>query len=288
MSLFGGLVLSLAVVLADEATRKRLVAIIWPLALSYTGMAILVSPSLYYLIAHRIRTAEIMSAALCSIDPLNLLIPTPLNELGRFVWLRHLSSQFDAELIESGGYIALPVIAIAVLFTRRYWHTYRGRLMIDCLILTIVFALGPRLHILDERTIIALPWLPFTKLPFIQKALPARFMLYAFLDLAMMAAIVLTEVNASTAAKLAIGAAVVVFMLPNLSASYWTVDANMPVFFATGRYKEYLAPGENLIILPYNLNGDSMLWQAEANMYFNMVQGWTGFPLTPRSSRTGR
>jgi hypothetical protein len=46
-------------------------------------------------------------------------------------------------------------------------------------------------------------------------------------------------------------------------------------------YKQYLAPGENVIILPYNLNGDSMLWQAQANMYFNMVQGWTGFPLTP-------
>ena len=281
MTLFGGFALMLAAGLAGEDTRKRLFAIAGPLALGYTGALILVSPWLYFLLAHSARGAEIMSASAFSIDPLNFLLPTPLNEVGRWALLSHLTSQFYAQLMESGGYIAAPVTVIAILFTRRYWHTFRGRLMVDFLLVSLILSLGPRLHILGSMTTIGLPWLPFTKLPFIQKALPARFMLYAFLDLALMTSIWLTEISLRLPVKLTIAAAVLVFMLPNLSAFYWTVDANIPAFFTGGMYKQYLAPGDPVIILPYSINGDSMLWQAESNMYFAMVQGWTGFPLAP-------
>ena len=281
MTVFGGLALILAVGLGGEDIRKRLFAMARPLAMSYAGALILVSPWLYYLLAHSTRGAEIMSASAFSIDPLNFLLPTPLNEFGKFTFLSRLTSQFYAQLMESGGYIAVPVAVIAVLFTRRYWPTFRGRLMVDILFVSLILSLGPRLHILGNMTTIGLPWLPFTKLPFIQKALPARFMLYAFLDLAVMTSIWMTDSSLRPPVKLTIAAAILVSMLPNLSASYWTVDANIPKFFADGMYKQYLAPGDRVIILPYSINGDSMLWQAESNMYFDMVQGWTGFPLTP-------
>lgn len=281
MTLFGSLALMLAVGLSGQDTRKRFLAMIGPLALSYACAVILVSPYFYFLVAHRMREAEIMPAAAFSIDPLNLFLPTPLNELGKFVFLSRLTSQFFAQLTESGGYIALPVIVIAILFTRKQWHTFYGRVLVDFLLLCLIFSLGPRLHVLGSMTAIGLPWLPFASLPFIQKALPARFMLYAFLDLAMMTSIWLAELDARSSVKLAIAAAVLVFMLPNLSSSYWTVDANIPAFFAGGMYKQYLSPGDRVIILPYSINGDSMLWQAQSNMYFDMVQGWTGFPLAP-------
>jgi hypothetical protein len=171
MTVFGGLALLLAIGLAAEDTRKRLFAMIGPLALSYAGALILVSPYLYFLLVHRMREAEIMSASAFSIDPLNLFLPTPLNEFGKFAFLSRLTSQFFAQLMESGGYIPLPVIVIAVLFARRYWSTFRGRLMVDFLAVSLIFSFGPHLHILGSMTTIGLPWLPFTKLPFIQKAL---------------------------------------------------------------------------------------------------------------------
>jgi len=37
---------------------------------------------------------------------------------------------------------------------------------------------------------------------------------------------------------------------------------------------------ENVIVLPYGINGASMLWQAAAGFYFRMAEGWTS--ITPR------
>ncbi|MBF6560984.1 MAG: hypothetical protein IVW56_11890 [Candidatus Binataceae bacterium] len=281
MSLFGGLALMLALGLYEGDERKRLVAMIAPLAMSYAFAIIVISPYIYFLFAHRMRSAEIMPAYAYSIDPVNFLIPSPLNELGRISMFVHLSSFYVGGLMESGGYLGPALIVIAVLFARRYWREKRGRLMVDLLILMLVFAMGPRLHVLDDITQVALPWAPFVALPFIQKALPARFMLYATLDLAIMAALWLSTLDARPIAKVTIAAFTVFLSLPNLSANYWTVETGIPQFFLAGLYRRYLTPGENVIIIPYGVNGDAMLWQATANMYFKMVQGWTGFPEAP-------
>ena len=234
-----------------------------------------------FLLTHIPRQTEIMSASAYSIDLLNFLIPTPLNELGKLESIRRLTSSFVCGLVECGGYIGLPLVAITVLFARRYRRDPSGRLMIDLLLLLLVFSLGPRLQIMGRVTSVGLPWLLVAKLPFIQKALPARFMLYAFLDLAIMASLWLSELRVPAAVRPAVVGIAILFMLPNLSPSYWTAEANIPEFFSAGFDQRYLAPGENVIIVPYGIYGDAMLWQAESNLRFNMVQGWTGFPGTP-------
>jgi hypothetical protein len=281
MSLFGGLAWLIAIAMYQGEQRRRLVAMSGPLAMSFALALVILSPYLVFLFAHGLRTAEIMSADAFSIDPINFVVPSPLNELGRIPWFSNISTSYMGGLMESGGYLSPPLIIIAVLFTIRYWRETRGRLMIDLLIVVLMLALGPRLHILGRITKIILPWAPFTFMPLIQKALPARFMLYAFLDLALITSLWLSNLNARSSARFVIAAVTVVFLLPNLSAAYWTVETGIPKFFETGLYTQYISPGENVIILPYGINGDAMLWQATSNMYFNMVQGWTGFPLVP-------
>jgi hypothetical protein len=281
MSLFGGLALLVAIAMYQGEQRRRLLAMIGPVALSFGIALAVLSPYLMFIFAHGMRSAEIMSADAFSIDPINFFIPSQLNELGRIPWFSHLSTSYIGGLMESGGYLSPPLIIITILFAARYWHETRCRLMVDLLIIMLMLSLGPRLHILDRTTRIVLPWAPFTFMPLIQKALPARFMLYAFLDLALMASIWLSSLDARALAKTAIGVVAVLFLLPNLSATYWTVETSMPTFFSTELYKSYLSPGETVIIIPYSITGDSMLWQAASNMYFNMVQGWTGFPLVP-------
>ncbi|HTT75039.1 MAG TPA: hypothetical protein VMF50_03575 [Candidatus Binataceae bacterium] len=281
MSLFGGLALLIAIAMYEGDERRRLLQMIGPLALSFAITLAVLTPYLIFLFAHRTRSAEIMSANAFSIDPINFFIPSPLNELGRIPWFSHISTLYSGGLMESGGYLSPPLIIIAILFALSNWHETRYHLMVDLLAIILVLSLGPRLHLLDWNTRISLLWAPFTYLPFIQKALPARFMLYAFLDLAMMASLWLSSLDARPLAKTAIAGLTILFLLPNLSATYWTVETGIPEFFSGGLYKRYLSPRENVIILPYGMNGDTMLWQAASNMYFNMVQGWTGFPMAP-------
>ena len=53
--------------------------------------------------------------------------------------------------MESGGYLSPPLIMIAILFAARYWGETLGRLMVDLLIIVLMLALGPRLHILSDN-----------------------------------------------------------------------------------------------------------------------------------------
>jgi hypothetical protein len=76
-------------------------------------------------------------------------------------------------------------------------------------------------------------------------------------------------------------------MLPNLSASYWATPAAIPAFFSAGLYRQYLAPGETVIVLPYGILGEAMLWQAASGMYFRMAEGYVTFapPVPEQHSR---
>jgi hypothetical protein len=80
--------------------------------------------------------------------------------------------------------------------------------------------------------------------------------------------------------KATLGAIVVISTLPNLSPAYWTSPDDSPAFFSTALHRRYLTPGENVLVLPYGIRGNSMLWQAETGMYFRMAGGYAG-PILP-------
>ena len=88
--------------------------------------------------------------------------------------------------------------------------------------------------------------------------------------------------------KVALGVslAIIPFMLPNLSGSYWATPAAIPAFFSTGLYRQYLAPGETVIVLPYGILGEGMLWQAATGMYFRMAEGYVTFAPPVPEERT--
>ena len=72
--------------------------------------------------------------------------------------------------------------------------------------------------------------------------------------------------------------AVVASTLPNLSASFWTSAIDVPPFFSDALYAKFLAPGETVVVLPYGINGNSMLWQLQSGWYFRMAGGYAGNP----------
>ena len=77
-----------------------------------------------------------------------LLIPTPINQLGRIALFRSISAGFvSGWTVEAGAYIGLPLLLIVALYVHRHWAETDGKLLIYCLAGAIVFSLGPILQL---------------------------------------------------------------------------------------------------------------------------------------------
>ena len=68
-------------------------------------------------------------------------------------------------------------------------------------------------------------------------------------------------------------------LIPNLPGGWWSAKVDTPRFLPHGSYEHYLAQGEIAVVLPYGSQGNSMLWQAQTDMFFRMAGGYIG--LTP-------
>ncbi|MGH7915310.1 MAG: hypothetical protein ACREPW_11795, partial [Candidatus Binataceae bacterium] len=285
-TLFGAIALALAAPAMAPRERRRLFATATLIAAAYTVAAIIVSPYLYYMFAFPTPSGEIFSPWHFAIDLASFVIPTAVNQLGRVSFFLPIAHQFRAEMAETGAYLGLPLILIVILFARERWNAPGGRFLTHMLIVICVLAMGPRLEFAG-RIVMGLPGSVLARIPLLDKALPARFMLYAYLVMAVMVAIWLGGEGGRNAWRWALGLAIVPFMLPNLSASYWVTPAAIPSFFSTVVYRQYLRPGETAIVLPYGILGEGMLWQAATKMYFRMAEGYGTFapPVPEEHSR---
>jgi hypothetical protein len=279
-TLFGAIAFLLAAPAMTPQERRRLSATATLVAAAYAVAAVIVSPYLYYMFAFPAPSGGIFSPWHFAIDLASLVIPTTVNQLGRVPFFPPIAYQFRAELAETGAYLGLPLLAVVILFARERWNAPGGRFLVHLLAVICVLAMGPRLEFAG-RFVIGLPGSAFARLPLLDKALPARFMLYAYLVLAVMVAAWLAEDRGRKGGRKklrwALGLAIIPFMLPNLSASYWATPAAIPPFFSTGLYRQYVAPAETVIVLPYGILGEAMLWQAATGMYFRMAGGYVSF-----------
>ena len=280
MTMFGAMAILLGISFTSGDTRSRLYRLIAPTLAAYAIAIVVVSPYLYYLFAFGSPHGSIWSPAAFSADLVNFVIPTPTNVLGRIGAFESISNRFTGNAAEAGSYLGLPLILIAAIFARFHWREPLGKLLVDSLIVICVLSLGPFLHVAGTRSI-GMPGKLLARLPIIDNALPARFALYAFLDLAIITSIWLATSTERTVSKYVISALAVLLLMPNLSARLWTTPLDIPSFFSNGLYRNYLAQGETVVILPYGIRGYSMLWQAETGMYFRMAGGMGTGPVPP-------
>jgi hypothetical protein len=115
-------------------------------------------------------------------------------------------------------------------------------------------------------------------LPLLGSALTVRFTLYLALVLALVMTLWLSGSDTNLYAKSIVAALAVIFVLPNQSSGYWNTPVDTPRFFASGAYRRYLTLGEIALVVPYGWTGNSMLWQAQTDMYFRLPGAWTGPP----------
>ncbi len=118
-----------------------------------------------------------------------------------------------------------------------------------------------------------LPWRLLMQLPVVNDIVTVRLAMYAFLDLAIITSLWLSTTDLGFSLKLAVVFLVIAANTPNLSSAFWNQSVDTPSFFRTNLFQKYLSKGETILVLPYGDNGNAMLWQAQARMFFAMTGG---------------
>ena len=109
-------------------------------------------------------------------------------------------------------------------------------------------------------------------LPLIRHAFPARFPVYLWLALALLAAQVMAVLPRPLLTALAAG--LVLTLLPSTRESVWSTRLATPAFFEDGRWRSAIRPNENVLIVPFSYLGSSMLWQERAGFAFRQTGGY--------------
>jgi hypothetical protein len=277
MALFGGLVLLLAFALMPWVRPRLLHAGGW-IGIAYLCTAVLVSPYLIYALGHGFPRLFPKWPTTYSTDLANLLVPT---RTALFAAHGHqtLAARFVGGLSEQGGYLGILFVAVVAFGVSR-WRSQAGKLLMGAFLLAVVCSLGPVLHIGGHASI-TMPWALTGGIPLVQDALPARFMVYAWLAVAVILAMWLSSPGRRSWIRWTVALLGVALMLPNLASPLWRSQVKTPPFFAQGIYRQYLEPGENTLVIPFGSNGMSMLWQAQANMDFDMAGGYVACIIPP-------
>jgi hypothetical protein len=272
MCMVGAVAMVLAYFILPD--RESLTGMVIPTAAAFGLSMFVLSPYLYEMLTNSPPGTPLYSPAKYSADLLNFVIPTRTNLIGTLSPAAAVTSRFNGIIYEQGACLGIPLLLIVESWRRSHWREPESRLAILMLLIVCVAAIGPVLSVAGKPTFPA-PWAIAAHIPLIQVALPGRFMVYAFLLAAVVAAAWFAFSPARAGVKMLATGAVVIFMMPNLSGNFWISRAQLPSFFAGGAWRNYLAPEDTILTLPYERMGSSMLWQAETRMSFRMAGGYT-------------
>jgi hypothetical protein len=273
MTAFGAVALALAYLYGRDHWRPSLRSTVPLIGLSYGLCAVILAPAFYFILPE---PPPIQPVAITAADLLNYFIPTVVTLVG------HRQLEAYAKLInptlwysEKGAYLGPALLAMILLFTHDNWRTPLGRLLVTCIVLAFIFSFGPVLHAAGAA-FIPMPWALAMKLPLIDQALPIRFPMYVWLVTAVVVTVNLADSRRSLALRVPAAVFCIVFILPNVFyfGGGTTSRLDTPQFFLSGIYRSYIAKDSTVLILPYGIAGNSMLWQAQSDMAFKMAGGY--------------
>jgi hypothetical protein len=273
-TLFGAVALVTAFLLFPAA-RQALADTVKLLALAYVAMAILISPFLYFFFfGHHYPPG----ATYFSADVVSFALPPPLVALSR------QSPPFAGANTEN--YLGLPLLVLIAVFV---WQERRRRTtwaIAVPLLVAAVLSLGGYLFVRGHLTSIPGPWLPLSKLPVLRYAIAIRFAVFVILPIALVVTLWLSREpprGRRGITRWALAALAVVFIVPDVRSSSFDTRVADPPFFASGAYKAYIHPSDNLLTIP--AWGPNERWQANTGFRFNLSDGYAGNPFPPSFTR---
>ncbi len=243
--------------------------------LAYLLAIVFIAPYLGYALTH-VPKGFARSPALYDLDLASLVIPGPGRAFG-LSWLAHLAAR--PPIVSAGGYVGIPLLAIVVALAVFTWSRKITRFLCFMLVFIILVALGPVMN-LDGRRVTGLPWARLWYLPIVRSALPARFMIFAFLVLAVMTALWLAGPSKRLWARWLLVPLAIAAVAANAPAIDQPSLPGSPAFIATGEYRDYLAPDSTVVIVSTRGNA-GLLWQAETDFYPRLAGGFINTAITP-------
>lgn len=286
-TLVGAIVLAIAIAAGPADTRRRIVRALPWLAAGYAGALALASPLLIAAFRHPNPIDERIRPDLYPLDLRNLWVPTRITWLGgaRF---QDESLRFVGNLTEQLGYIGPVLIVVALAGAIRWrrerwvWVTVAG------VAVSIVLALGAHLTIggVAGRT---MPWEAITHLPLIRLALPTRIVVYAWLGVAVLAALFAMrdprERPYVAGARIGVAVLALVCLLPAPHADLWRTPLQTPPGIASGEATADIPDDAVVLILPYSFRGNGMYWQALDRMRYRMAGGYSAAAVPAQYAR---
>ena len=268
----GAVALVVAFALAP-ADRNRVIAVVRPILAAGAVAALVTSPVIYYGLKGNM-TAGFQGNGDLGGDALGFLVPTIVSRFGRRYFADVAASFTVGNFAEGSIYVGLPLALILARYMITRWWLASTRILAVMLALVVVLVLGSHLHIAGKPTL-PLPW-QLLDHSLVRELVPARLGVYMFLIVAVIAAMWLGQPRTGRwlAAKWAVMAVAIAFLLPNISSGLWRSTPPHPRFFATQEYRGVLRRGETVLVLPFGNFGFSMLWQAETDMWFRMAGGY--------------
>jgi len=263
MTVFAVLVMLIALLVLHRQRRMVLLVGV-QITGAYLLAAALLTPFLIYAFRD-VPDAPLKDTVTASADLLGFVLPRSTILIGRDLF-SSTTANFTARFGEDGSYLGVPLILAVLAFAVTRWRDPAARLLVPAFLLIEVAALGPTLHV-GGTTSVAMPWSVAQHAPLLESALPVRFTLFAWLALGAIVARWLgtfRRVPWLTWGLVVLGT---VLLIPHVTDE-WHPDVYLPAFFADGTYREYLEPGEIVVLLPVD---EGMHWQAETDLYFSLA-----------------
>ena len=271
LALFGAIALGLGLVfLRDRGTILRAAGVV---GAAFGLCAVVVLPLLWsFFAASNHAPIYDFYPGLYVTDLVNFAIPTSLTSVGGNAFFP-VSSQFTGDISEQSAYFGIPVLLMVGGFAIARWRERWAKWLLAFVAVVAVCSFGPTLHVGGTETI-TMPWKAALHLPLVKYALPGRFMAFAWLGIAVMAAVWLGL--RPGAGRWVLAGLAVIMLLPNTKGPFWKSDLHEPAFFSSGKYRHVIPKGSNAVIVPFGSSGDSMLWQADSGFWFRMPVGNVG------------
>jgi hypothetical protein len=270
---------------AGRAGRPAVARVAVLTAVAYAGTLLLASPYLFYALQRYPGQLSRLGPSY-SLHLVRLILPPPSGCL----WLRSLLAySSNLGMPSADAYVGIPLLLLLVLLAAFTWKSNVTRLLVLVFVIVIAIAAGPNL-VVTGSPVLALPWSGVWGLPIARSAEPDRFITFGILILALALALWLAAPAASRlerAARWGIGVLALVTIIAGMPAFPLQVPAwvahrsatskrpaeALPRFFTRGLYRQYLKPGEIVLVASYRGNA-GMLFQAYSGFYFRIAGGY--------------
>ncbi|MDQ6713146.1 MAG: hypothetical protein M3Z28_08145 [Candidatus Dormibacteraeota bacterium] len=237
-------------------------------------------------------------------DLLGFVVPTAHQQFAPPAAVQ-LSAAFSGYSSEWDAYLGLPLIAVLIYVSVRFWARPPVRVASTLLLVLAILSLGTTLHIAGQWTVLPVgalaltapllrrvipvrfglyvfpaTWVGLVAAPILSSALPARLMLYVFLFAGLLLAVFADTILRTTPSvplkALLIGAALLP-LTPHIP--FPAAPVEVPTFF-TGSGVRQIPQGSVALVLPYArlANSSAMLWQAASDMRFRMPESYALLP----------